>query len=64
MKFCLPCQEKRGLDVPATTADGLCDRCQDQANEDAHERFIEAFYGGSAPVSDRERFELEDGRRW
>ncbi len=37
----------------------LCDSHETSANEAAHERMVENYYGGSAPFNDRERNEVK-----
>jgi len=40
-----------------------CDRCHDRMNDEAHERFVAAFYGDDQPFTITEQSHRSDGSR-
>jgi len=59
---CVHCDGAR----PATREyDGepACDRCADRLTDEAHARFVAAFYGDAEPFTSDERSHRRDGSR-
>lgn len=60
--LCIDCDEQQSLMTLATEdvhGDPLCRDCYDGRAEAAYDRSCEDFYGGSGPVTDAERMEIE-----